>query len=390
MPEQYVPYSKQAIGALQGQNLATNGSLDEKAAEKIIQDFVNKTNAIQSMEGFTIDNFVDVVKQELSKNLTPQGIAAMTDEGAQAAKGLPLGWFLVKGANPKSATLGDITISGNSKLKGATFNLDTGATPFTGGGGGGIMGSFWETFMLNLAPNSLPIPDLRADAQMKGITDELILALSPEMKAISSGEFNVGKNTVGTKSYTMPPGWEEKLKNRLDSDTEKVSKDIDVLLDPLFGLIIGLSEIMWKLIALLLIETKAHDAGKVSGVEWKLFEYVAANVFFKLNVKRLLELFQVKKDNKNQLFTVRARAKVTSPSGAEFKKGNFTLGNAVVEIGLNINKNVHTKLDTSIYEEERNLFTETTRVEFFKAMAKLQESNKLLAINYPSELRKNK
>jgi hypothetical protein len=32
MPEQYVPYSKQAIGALQG-NLATNGSLDEKAAE---------------------------------------------------------------------------------------------------------------------------------------------------------------------------------------------------------------------------------------------------------------------------------------------------------------------------------------------------------------------
>ncbi len=224
------------------------------------------------------------------------------------------------------------------------------------------------------------------------------------MKAISSGSLNVGKATIAAgawQGYTpTSPNWhvsaEERLKRKEKKAAEeggaalkkKLDIDIDVVINPIIGLIVGLAEIFHKLMALLLIETEVYDKGKRQGVEWFLFEYLAAWIFFRLDVPKLLAMLEVKNNPSAPLFEPRARVTITTNSASDFKAGVFSMGNVHLEIELNIKKNLHVGLDTSIYKEEYNLFSESTRLAFFEAMANLQKQHKLLAVNYPKELKK--
>ena len=99
-------------------------------------------------------------------------------------------------------------------------------------------------------------------------------------------------------------------------------------------------------------------------------------------------MLDVKNNPSAPLFEPRARVTITTNSASDFKAGVFSMGNVHLEIELNIKKNLHVGLDTSIYKEEYNLFSESTRLAFFEAMANLQKQHKLLAVNYPKELKK--
>jgi len=401
-----------SIGTVRGMQAvemaSKSGGLSGEAAEKIVQDLAGAVMKAQGIPGYTLENMMKVVTTTMAENMTPQAIQAMTSGTYETNTGLPQGWFFAHGSNPNNVKLGDVNVTlgkGKSAKGEVRMNVDSQATMFEGGGGGGFMGSFFENMVLGFPINSISGPDLQLELERRNITDGLIKALAPEMKAISETAFNVGKATLqvneafdmakmGTNIYTAKAdswaGLSERMgrKQKDRDDAVKAGKkiekflkaDVEVAIDPFVAMVVGLAEIFHKLMALLLIQTVAHDKGKASGVEWFLFEYLSAWIFFRLDVPKLLAQFNIKKDSSKPLFNVRSRVELRALSEADFKAGKFDMGNVQLSVDINIASGLHTGFDTSIYLEEANLFTESTRKSFFEAMAKLQSEHKLLAI----------